>query len=369
MDFATDYVLNGRAVGGDVASTLLQHKMDYNVLRPYNRPQPNGEPGYNYIDIVRNGADGKPKRQSIVTNAPAALRFQDWRLIDEAIVKVSIPRMNALGMIQGAGLSVNVPGMGVTVFSYEDQSNISAATISMSPSRQSEEDRPVYNIYNLPLPIIHKDFSFDIRELEASRRGNSPLDLSTAELAGTRVAEAAEDLLLGTLPTYAYGGGSVYGLTNWTSRLTKVLTSPAAGGWTPAVTVTEVLAMIAQAQAVYQFGPYFLWYSPNWQPYMNGDYSSAKGDNTLLQRLSAIKGLSVEQVDRLAMVTGNPYTMLLIQKSGSTIRIVSGMEITTMQWNSLDGFRVHFKVMAMKTPQLRTDQNGNSGVVHGSIAS
>ena len=97
---------------------------------------------------------------------------------------------------------------------------------------------------------------------------------------------------------------------------------------------------------------------------MDDDYSSAKGDNTLRERIAKIDNIT--SVDTLDTLTG--YQMLLIQQTSDVIREVVGMDMTTLQWMSHGGLQFNFKVMAIMVPQLRADQNGNTGIVHGTGA-
>jgi hypothetical protein len=220
----------------------------------------------------------------------------------------------------------------------------------------------VSEIGHLPLPIISKDFSYSAREIAVSQSGGTPLDTTTAEMAGRKVAEQVEKLALGVASSYTYGGGTVYGATNYTNALTKTMTAPTASGWAATTTVEEVLAMRGQSQAAYYYGPWMLYTSPSWDAYLDNDYSAAKGDNTLRQRLAAIEG--IEGVRTLDYLTG--YKMLLIQMTSEVIRMVVGMEIMTIQWETVGGLRRHFKVMCILVPQFRADQNGNTGLVYGS---
>ena len=349
-----DFILNGQP-NGDVASRLMQANFDVNALRPYI-----GSDGRTYLTV---NVGGKLKAVP-VTNATATLRKDDWKLLDEAIVKAAKPRLKAVGDLRGRGLTYNIPnGMAKTVLETETQSDITAAIVSMDGIRESQSDRPVFELTNLPLPIIHKDFQFSARQVMASRNGGSPLDTTSAELAGRRVAEMAEQLLLGVQSSYTYGGGTIYGYTNYTNRLLKTITSPAASGWTPATTVQEVLEMRLQSQGAYHYGPYQVYCSPNWDVYMDDDYSSAKGDNTLRERLMKISG--IDGVDTLDYLTG--YTLLLVQMTSDVVREVIGMDINTVQWESKGGMQLNFKVMAIMVPQLRADQNSNTGIVHGSV--
>jgi len=350
-----DFILNGQA-HGSVAAQLMQANFDVNALRPYV-----GADGRTYITI---NEDGKSKAIPLI-NATATLRKDEWIQLDTAVVKAAKPRLKAVGDLRSRGLVYNIPnGMGKTVLQTETQSDISAAVVSMDGLRQSERDRPVYELTNLPLPIIHKDFSFSARQVATSRSGGSPLDTTTAELAARRVAEMAEQLLLGVASSYTFGGGTIYGYSNYTGRLLKTITAPDASGWEPATLVQEVLEMRKQSTDDYHYGPWMLYCAPAWDVHLDDDYSPAKGDNTLRERLAKIQGIEgVETLDYL-----ENYDILLVQMTSDVVREVIGMDITTLQWETQGGMQLNFKVMAILVPQLRCDQNSNTGIVHASTA-
>lgn len=361
-----DFILNGQG-SGNVASVLLANDMDHNALRPFigddgrtvyvNRVMRNSE-GH---PIFENGA---PKMQAIVTNTPGTLRYQDWLTIDEAIIKVAQPQLKLWGDLVSRGLTYTIGGgMGKTVLMSENQSDINPATISMDGLRQGDNDRPIFDYVNLPLPIIHKDFSFSARQIAVSRQGGSPLDTTTAELAGRKVVEAVEKLTSGTYGTYFFGGGYIYGYTNFPSRMTKVLTDPSSPGWTPSLFVDEVLAMKAQAVAKNHRGPFMVYVSQGWDKYLDADYSQAKGDKTLRERVAAIKGIAgVETADYL-----DDMAVLLVEMNREVVRAVQAMPLTTVQWEVKGGLEVHYKVMCIMVPQLRVDQIGQTGLVHGEV--
>ncbi len=354
-----NFIMNGQG-HGDVASVLMANNFDPNSLRPYV-----GNDGRSYITTNTGQTDGggNPVYNQLVTNAPATLRKDDWIQLDTAILKAAKPRLNAVGDLRSAGLQLTIPnGMGKTVLEHETQSDITPATVSMDGIRKSDGDRPQFNLQSLPLPIIHKDFSFSARQVMTSRNGGSPLDTTTAELAGRRVAEEAEKLLLGESSTYSYGGGSVYGYTNFPQRLTKTITAPTASNHP--TTVAEVLAMRKQSTDNNYFGPWVLYYSPAWYGYMDEDYTTTVNQPwTLRSRLQQIEGITaVRPADYL---TGT--TLLLVQQTPDVARMVVGMDITTVQWETNGGMELNFKVMAIMVPQLRSDYNNATGIVHGSV--
>lgn len=360
-----NYILNGQA-HGDVASRLMRYNGDPGALRPYI-----GRDGRSRITVNQfDPKTQKNKPTTIITNAPASLTKDEWILLDEMVIKIAKQRLKAWDDLMSRGLRWDIPnGMAKTVVQYQNRSDVSAATISMDGLRQSERDRPVYDIVNLPLPIIHKDFSFSLREVLVSRtsansmsNGGNALDLSMADLSVRRVAEEVEKLLLGVTAGYSYGGGTVYGYTNFPSRNTKTMTAPT--GLNPNVTLNEVLDMRKKSQDDSHFGPWVLYTSLDWDVYLDNDYILSGGTSTyktLRERLSQVGGI----VDIVTLDYLPTKTMLLVQLTPNVVRGIVGMPITTVDWESHGGMELNFKIMTIMVPQLRTDQNGSTGIVHG----
>lgn len=352
-----DYIINGQA-SGSVAATLLNNGFNVSALRPWV-----GRDGRSYIAHNMMQNDGTRKNIAVpVNNAAATLRQDEWKMIDDTVITSARKRLRLVADLRAAGLTFTVPnGMGKTVLESSVMGDITEATISMDPARISEGDRPEFDIVNLPLPVIHKDFYFNVRQIAVSRTMGTPLDTTMVELAGRKVAEEAEKLALGVLPSYAYGGGTVYGLTNFPQRVTVVLTNPATSGWTPDTLVNELLGMRQESMDRNLFGPWILYVSPGWGIYLDRDYSANKGDNTVRQRIKGIEGMS--DIRTLDYLTG--MQMVLVQMTSDTIREVIGMDITTVQWETLGGMRQNFKVMAIMVPQIRADATGVTGIIHG----
>ncbi len=236
-----DYIINGQAKGS-VASLLLNSNFDVATLRPWV-----GRDGRSYI--AQRGRDNK-LAANVAPAINATLRHEEWKLLDEAIIMAAKPRLRVVADLRAAGLTFSIPnGMGKTVLMSENVSDITPATISMDPARKGESDRPEFDLVNLPLPVIHKDFFINARQLATSRNIGAPLDFTMGELAARRVSEEAERLALGTAPSFTYGGGTAYGLTNYPHRITRNITNPLYSPWVPADLVREVLAMLQVKQA------------------------------------------------------------------------------------------------------------------------
>lgn len=346
-----DFILNGQA-NGSVASRLLDTNFDVGILRPWK-----GKDGRNYI--TQNGV-------AVPTNNATTLRREEWIQLDDAVLIAAKERLRVVTDLRSAGLVYNIPnGMGKTVLESQTMGDITPATISMDPARKSEGDRPEFGIVNLPLPVIHKDFYFNARQVATSRNTGAPVDTTTAQLAARRVAEEAEKLTLGLAPTFTYGGGTVYGFVNFPQRVTVTLTDPTSSGWTPATLVQEVLQMKRESTSLFYFGPWVLYVSPDWDVYLDDDYSAEKGDNTLRQRLAQISGIT--DIRTADFLTG--YQIVMVQMTSDVVRMVVGMDVTTIQWETDGGMRLNFKVMAIMVPQLRslsTDAE-STGIIHGAV--
>jgi len=354
-----DFILNGMSSNPDMASKLMACNMDPGVLRPYI-----AENGQSYVTVYRNG-----KLEAIRTNTQATLTKEAWLHLDTQVLRAARNRLRVVADLRGSGLTYGVPnGMGTTVLEYQKMSDINDATISMDGLRLGADDRPVFESAFLPLPIIHKDFQFSLRQIQTSRQSGAPLDTTMGELAGRKVAEMVEKLTLGRLSSYAYGGGTIYGMANFTSRLTDTITSPTATGWTAATHLVEILAMKQTAQDAKHYGPFVLYYSSAWDKYLDDDFNTNYPNKTLRNRIKEIDGISdVRTLDYLD-TADSTYNVILLEMDSSTIRMVIGMDIMTLEWDTHGGLLKNFKVMCIIIPQLRADIDGNTGIVHGSTS-
>ena len=351
-----DFVYNGASSNTALADRLMAHNMDAGALRPWL-----GEDGRSYVTINQGG-----KPVTVRSNAQATLTKEAWLHLDTAILRVARNRLRAVADLRGAGLTYTVPnGMGTTVLEYQKINDVGSATISMDGLRMGPDDRPVFESAYLPLPIIHSDFQFSLRQIMTSRNTGAPLDTTMGEMAGRRVAETCEKLALGRESTYAYGGGTIYGMCNFPTRISGSFTAPTTSGWTAATHLTEILAAKQQLQDAKHYGPYVIYYSSAWDKYLDDDFNSNYPNKTLRQRISEIDGITaVRTLDYLDTSTST-YNIVMLEMDSGTIRMVIGMDVTTLEWDDMGGLRKNYKVMCIIIPQLRADYDSNTGILHG----
>lgn len=353
LGVASDFIATGSS---SMARRLMTHNFHLGALRPVY----DSTTDRSYITV--NNKEGK--EVTLLTNATGFFRKDDWVAMDKTIQKAVRSRLRLVADVRSEGLEVPITkGLGANVFDYEQQSDVSEAEVSMSPLTKSRNDRPLNALKQVPLPVIFKDFDIDIRQLQASFNSGTGLDTSVGDLYARKVAEEAEKLLAGT-SDFSYGGNSIYGYTNHPDRNLYDMADPTESTWVPNDTVNDVIAMIVKSEADFHFGPWRLYMSQSWRTYLERDYknSSSGSSTTLRQRLEAIDGItSVKLSDFLP--AGHT---VLVQMTPDTVRELVNLEITVIQWESHGGMQQNLKVICGMTPNVRSDYNGNMGLVDGS---
>ena len=296
----------------------------------------------------------------------ATLRKDEWKYYDKAVIMAAQQRLVGVAALLRRGLVLNLTnGLGITVLESEKQSDISDAMISMDAVTRGKADRIEFDIGYLPLPIVHKDYYLSARVLEAARRNGTALDTSNAELSARKCSEMVEQYLFMGSGSYSFGGGIIYGLTDFPQRNPVELGGAwDESGYTGQEILNDVLAMKQASIDDRYYGPWILWVPTKYETLLDEDFK-ANSDKTVRQRLLEVGGITEVQVaDKL---TGD--NVVLCQLSTDVIRMVNGLPITNVEWDSEGGMMHHFKVMTINVPQIRCDASGRCGVVHGAPGS
>lgn len=319
--------------------------------------------------IVINGKVYANVSQALIANEmnPGALRTNDtlrkdeWKQFDQAVIKVAQDRLVGVADLMSRGLVFNISnGLGTTVLEYEDVSDIEDAQVSMDAVTRGDNDRVEFDINYLPLPITHKDFQINIRVLEASRRLGNPLDTTMAELSARKVAEKNEEYLFQGASSFAFGGGIIRGYVDALNRNTLTLSTAwddsAADG---EMILDDVRAMKQASIDALHYGPWILYIPTAYETVLDDDFKAAS-DKTIRQRILEISGIQdVKVADKLAA-----DNVLLVQMTSDVVRMVQGLPLTTVEWQTQGNMVFHFKVMNILVPQVRFDQEEHSGIVH-----
>ncbi len=310
------------------------------------------------------------KMNALRTNG--VLRKEEWIQFDTALIEVARQRLVAVGDLLTRGLRFDVANaLGTTRVEWEKVSDMDPAEVNMAGVTDGVRDRVTFALDSVPLPIIHKDFRINIRALEASRRLGEALDTTMARLATRLVSEKIEDMLFNGVTLTAIGG-SIEGWTTATNRNTGTITG--ANGWitgTDGVDVVgDVIAMMSALRADNMYGPYGLYVPIEWWGNLLDDYK-ANSDKSTLSRVMELPDLefvkpSNSLTGTLAGATGDE--VLMMQLTSDVQDMVVGTQPTVVQWDEMAGFIMNFKVMAIMVPRMKSDDSGQSGIAHYTVA-
>lgn len=343
---------------GQVADAIVSGSLDLRRKRPFINKD-----GKGYVTVYTGG---DPKIRSNYRAVPvtnATLRRDEWKRLDEVIVPIAEDRLTGVNDLISRGLTYNLGnGLGTTVLEWHDISDAMEAELTMDGVTRGQNDRVVYGHHYLPIPIIHVDYEINARELDASRKLGNPLDTDDAERATRKVMEKLEDMFF-TDTSYAYGGGTIYSYLNHPDRNQVKLT----GGWDDSAQdgadiAKDVRALKQASIDAKRYGPWVLYLPGNFEVKMDDDYTTGypKG---IRERISEIGGIAdIKVIDHLTS-----DNVLLVEMKSDVVRLVQGMGVQNLQWSVEGEMLFKFKVMTIRVPQIRSDQNGSSGIVHGSV--
>lgn len=356
MEAQIDFYGQGNAQGEVAAYAASQGgRLDPGAMRPYV-----AKDGRCFVTVYTGGDAKDPKNyKSLQVNA-GTLRRDEWKRLDEAVLDISRFRLGGIADLVSNGLTYDLGnGMETTVLEYHDSSDAMEASQTMDGVTRSNGDRPVYTYHYLPLPITHVDYEINARVLAASRKLGNPLDTMSAERAARKVNEKLEAMLF-TNVTYAFGGGTIYSYLNHPDINLVTLSSHwDAVGKTGDNIITDVLNMKQSSIDAYHYGPWMLYIPTAYETKLDSDYNAVTPGTTIRERIMKIDGIKgIKVIDTL---TAN--TVLLVQMSPDVVRLVRGMGIQNVEWQTEGKFITKYKVMTIQVPQVRSDQNGASGIV------
>jgi len=357
---AIDYLgQNGQQ--GELASYMATNgRLDPNAMRPFL----DVKTGKAYISVYTGGDPKNPKNykaQQVPIQHNGTLRRDEWKRVDDAVLMISENRLNGIQDLIANGLTYDIgTGMNTTVLEYEDVSDALTAELTMDGVTRAVNDRQVYTTNYLPLPIIHADYQLNTRVLAASRNRGNPLDTGLAERAARKLNEKLEGMLF-TNTTYAFGGGTIYSYINQPDRNLVTLSEHwDASGKTGAEIITEVLSLKQTSMNAYHYGPWMLYIPSAYETTLDEDYDPTTPGTTIRERIMKISGIKgIKVVDTLTA-----DNVLLVQMTSDVVRLVRGMGIQNVEWQIEGKMITKYKVMTIQVPQVRADQDGNSGIVH-----
>jgi len=346
---------------GEVAARFIQNggKLNPAAMRPWLDPKT----GRSYI-TVHVGGDPRKKenyRTMPVNNANTSLLYDEWKLMDEELMRIVQDELVGLADLREYGLEKTIGnGMGHTVFQYQEIMNELEVELSMDGITRGKNNAPIMTLKQIPLPILHVDYEFNERMLQVSRNDGVALDVEQVTAARRAINEKIEDMLF-TDFTYAYAGGTIYSYTNHPDRVPlKMTTSWLDSSMTSALICTAVSGMVQELIDIKKTAGGLVLYLPTAYfskiTYKSPDKEQESIYNCILQNPKIKK---IVFVDRIV-----GEQVFLIQMNTETVRWLNGMGMQNIMWNSEGGMRHHFKAMTIQLPQIRSDYLERLGIVH-----
>lgn len=348
--------------GGE--GVVAQRMANEGILNPAAmRPFINDD-GESYITVYSGQGDrsNPDSYNNVRIQTNATLRRDEWLALDEALLKISETRLNGIQDLISNNLTFNLGNaMGTTVLEYQTSSDAMEAVLTMDGVTRGQGDRPNFESGYLPIPIIHVDYEINARVLASSRSLGNALDTTSAERATRKVTAQLESMLF-TDASYTYANGTIYSYVNEPNRNLGALTG-AWTGLTGAQILVDVLAMKQASIDALHYGSWHMYIPTEYETTIDRDYDATTPGTTIRERI-----LKVANLNDLKVVDTMPAaTVLLVQMTSDVVRLVRGMGIQNVQWETEGRFITKYKVMTIQVPQIRSDQDGNSGVTHFSV--
>ena len=358
-----DLIGQNGLVQGDVANQFMAAgKLNLGLMKPFI-----GSDGKTYVTVYKGGKETSPS--SYVTypiNTNGTLRRDEWKQLDEALLVASRYRLGGVEDLISNGLTFNLGNaMGTTVLEWHDVNDAMEAVLTMDGVTRGPGDRPVFQTNYLPIPIIHVDYEINARVLAASRSLGNPLDTTMAEMAAHRVQEKLENMLF-TDTTYAFGTqddrsrNSIYSYVNHPDINAVTLgTNWDASAKTAAGILKDVLDMKISSINARHYGPWMIYIPTDYEVVLDDDYDTTTPGKTIRARILEIAGIKgIKVIDTLA-----DDTVLLVQMTPDVVRLIQGLPLQNIEWDTEGKFITKYKVITIAVPQIRSDQNGRTGIV------
>lgn len=341
--------------GGDLSSIIT----NVNAQRPYI-----AEDGKSYITVQHN-VNGEMVDEAVAVSNAATLRYDEWKQIDDAILEVYQEATPFIEYARRNGLTYSLDNaLGTPELGYEVVSDMNGAFITMDGSVRGNDDTVQFDIRYMPIPIIAKNWTLNLRRLAASRKRGEALDVTQLRITAKKIEQFVEDLCV--KGEFTNNGLKLQGLTKFDHRVTG---GTGKNRWdastkTGAQIFADVQAMIHSLKDKgFKSGyTYDLFIPENYEDKLEQDYSS-QYQGSIKTRLKEISALG--EIVTLPSLPDHEVVMLV--RSKDVFELVLGMPLTVLESETLDGYVKHYTVQEITLPRIKCDYNNNCGIVDWAI--
>ena len=292
-----------------------------------------------------------------------AIPIDAWRRIDSRAQALARSRLQVFNRLaQSSTIPVSIADL---VNYYPQVSDSGDVLVSMDGRNQAKADAATVQYVGTPVPVLTSSARMGWRQMEVIRKGGGMLDTTTIANHQRKIAEKLEDIALNGLPAIKVGTDTIYGLRTLPTRNTFSHTFTLASA-TGAQWMTAFKAAINAALGDNQYGRLTVFV--NQGDYVAADTNdySASYAGTILQRLKAIS--QIADIIPASSVPANEILGIADMDTGEWGGILSAMPMTTRPKTRTEPEDDYvFNVITASAPQFRSDYNGQSAFVHGSL--
>lgn len=302
-------------------------------------------------------------RKEIIANA-TTLEKDEWETLSDRMIQLYRENLVGVQDLRNAGLTRGL-SLATQVDLWQTISGFTEAEVTMDGETQSEEDRITYNTQGVPIPIVHKDFRISERELSTSRRMNNDLRTDGVSDATRQVTEMLEDILFtGWTPQVSDHNGNTFSLYGYTDHPQRN-TPSATGDWgTPGNIRDDFVEMVDVMDENNRTGGGFWTYlaPPQWREFRSAVDPDGDGNLTVRERVMKEFDQEIGMVKRAGRLPDGEAVM--IDPSPDVVELAVAEDVQTIEWQSGSGMSNKYKVMAAMAPEIKSDNQNRSGIVH-----
>lgn len=313
--------------------------------------------GMDYFDLSLN------ERKEFAANQ-STLEEDEWRTLSDQMINTYKANLVGVQDLQNAGLTRSL-SLATKVDLWQKIHEFTEAAVDMDGETDVDEDRPVYDLEGTPIPIIHKQFRVSDRDLQSSRQMGNDLQTHGVAAATRVVAEKNEQLLFsGWTPTIRGDEGNTFDLYGYTTHPDR--NTYGGGSWSGDVTNirTDIIAMLdALDEDNRTGGGFWLYLSPaQWRVLRAAVDPDGDGNLNLRERILRDFDQEIGMVRRAQYLPDGEAVM--VDPSADVVQLAQAEGTQMIEWMSPSGMTDHFLVMNAMAPELKSDAQGRSGLVH-----
>jgi len=290
----------------------------------------------------------------------ALLQKDEWLELDDVVMQTAKVELNGVADLMSRGLTKKLGGLGSKVSAYEQVGEMTAANVTMSVDVQGERDRLEYTQVNIPVPVIYKEFSFDLRDLEAARQSGDPLETDHIAAATRVVTESMESMLFSG-HAKQLAGYTIQGYTTATNRIQTTAAALGGGDFgTAGNFYKSVTGALTALRAIGFKGPFMIYLAST----QYGETLNLIDPTNARSELSVVKDNIPEVIDVKPSYELTAGHMVMVQMTSNVVDLAVGMPLAPIQWTEMGGMISDFRIMGAQVPRIKYDANSNCGVLH-----